>query len=703
MTTLIIGEIKGFGETLSNYLDKKKHVLTVVDLSDSMYDVYNVKGKMYYKNRHLNKIEGIFASWDFDNVIFIPPMTDYYTLPHNSTDSDRSWVTYFARAIEKSALNKVKKFIFCSSLFCKHDNVRTFEGVHHLWNLQAAEEYCDTYAKSYDNLSVITLRLPYIFCKHNLGNFEDMILKGIKEKKLSMFANEDGNMEFICDVDLSKVVHRSVIVVGSGRYDVRGERINVNALIAKISTGGAMEKSIVSKQIPVMPASDNTFMVSEINYVLETTIDEGLEVIYTNTYKKRKVMQKRRIFETYIEPFLPYLEILIGFIIVLVLPLLLVDRYARFAFVDYRLLYVVIIASVWGMKHGVIAAVFASIAYYIGVVSSGTTSLIQFLISTDMFLPISLYIIVGVLIGYSFDRIRRRSESADFRRDAVEEKYQFLVSSFKATIETKEALAQQVANYSDSFGRIYSITKSLDFLQPERVTLAAINILEDSFDTETVAIYFLNKNNLSYARLIACSETQSSKLASSLKMGTLPEVQATMFANDIYINKSMKPGMPAYATYIYQGNHPIALVLIQNVGFDKYSYYYSNLFRIITGLIQTSLEKAYQFYDPQNSMKYIPNTNILTYTALLEKFEAKQRLRSKTKAEFTIIKIENDNIPASRAGSIIKPLIRESDDFGLGNNGKYYVILSYTSEEEARYVIDRMTKKDLDVTMVDTI
>lgn len=74
----------------------------------------------------------------------------------------------------------------------------------------------------------------------------------------------------------------------------------------------------------------------------------------------------------------------------------------------------------------------------------------------------------------------------------------------------KNLLANQLVNQTDSLGKVYEITSSLDRYEPEEVLFYAAEIVGRLMDSKDVAIYVVA--NRSFARLYSATSEQARKL-----------------------------------------------------------------------------------------------------------------------------------------------------------------------------------------------
>jgi len=703
MRTLIIGDITGYGEYLSCYLSRKRHTVILVDLFNEPQKSLNIKGKIIFKAQSPVHVQAMFDSFDYDSVIFIPSAPDFYCKDMVDMVPADKWLGDFIRILDKCVEKKIKKLVFCSSLYTSSADLSSkADGIPFIWDIKTAEDYCKRYEKVY-GLNCLCLKLPEVVCIKGTGNFEKMIFNAVKTGLVVKYGKGSDYAEIISDMDVAQIIYRAMIMDITGIHEVSGhpmEQLQLQVIIGKLLN---LNCQLVSAQLLGMPKSDRKFLDHDIKYQLLDDVDKTLNQIVVNAKAKKGDEVKKKQTKIFKNKFLPWIEIVLGGILVLFLTRTITESSPFFS-ANYMMIYVIIIAAMWGLKYGLISAVAAVALHYFNYSLLAGSTIGGIFNFQNNIGPVFIYGIAGALVGYGIDEIKRTLSRVLQDKEVLTDKLRFLSEHLRMTTAQNAELEHQVESYSDSFNNIYTVAKELDHIQPERVLISAIDVLEIALNTNSVSIYLLNKNNLGYARLMARSKGEiNTGMASSLNMSLYPEIFSSLFTNEAYINKTMDKNYPAYAMYLYDGSMPIALIIIEQVEFKKYNPYYVNIFRVITGLIQTSLSHACRVFDPNNDSKYLLNSKILSTEALMEKYEAKKQLKIKKNIDFTSLVINNENLTISEASTLTRSFLRESDDIGLGNDGRYYILLSCTSEEDAQMVLGRFQSQEIDAMLVDMI
>ena len=376
----------------------------------------------------------------------------------------------------------------------------------------------------------------------------------------------------------------------------------------------------------------------------------------------------------------------------------------QYKYVDFRLLFVVLMASMYGFRFGLLSASLVSLSlfYTWRQLAIDWTLLIY---NVGNWFPLALYFVAGMLFGYNHDRNDSVIANLKQQTDLIYEKYKFLYEVFNEIRKLKDEFREQVIGYRDSFGKIYTITRELDTLQEHAVYFRALTILEDLMENNNIAIYSLDPDSV-YARLEVNSASLSDKLAKSLKLSDFPEAVKAIEQGLIFQNTLLLPNYPAYIApvlnYSFPFNVPVAIVVIWSVKFEQYSTYYYNLFKVISGLIQASIVRATKLMDANYEKTFIPSTRILNPDAFMEILKTRVEMKKNGVSEYQLIMVEKMAVDFRELYSKMSEGIRAADIVGMQRDGNCCVLLSQADRSAANDVIARFEKLGLKSKLLDS-
>ena len=93
-----------------------------------------------------------------------------------------------------------------------------------------------------------------------------------------------------------------------------------------------------------------------------------------------------------------------------------------------------------------------------------------------------------------------------------------------SNVRVKGALEKQLVNQSDSVGKIFRITSSLDKYSADEVLFHAAEVLSELIESNDVAIYTISDNG--YARLFSSTSRKARQFNQSVKVESLGEMYA---------------------------------------------------------------------------------------------------------------------------------------------------------------------------------
>ena len=147
----------------------------------------------------------------------------------------------------------------------------------------------------------------------------------------------------------------------------------------------------------------------------------------------------------------------------------LFSQSAQLNVLDYRLLYVVLIGTLYGLDFGLIAALLASVGLAVSYFALYGYTFQGLFYEPSNWLPFIAYFVVGAVCGYVQ---LRNSEAIKAERDEnelVRNRNTFLTRLYHDAIEDKRAYKRQIVGRHDSFGKIFAVTQELDVLNPRDI------------------------------------------------------------------------------------------------------------------------------------------------------------------------------------------------------------------------------------------
>lgn len=361
---------------------------------------------------------------------------------------------------------------------------------------------------------------------------------------------------------------------------------------------------------------------------------------------------------------------------------------AQLSMLDIRLLFVVVISTMYDMKFGMAAAFLASVFYGIEQIQEGINGLTLFY-EPGNWIPFLAYFSVAAVCSYVQMNNRDRIHFVQEENALLRDKLTFVQGLYLNTVKDKKELRRQILGSRDSFGKIYDVIRKLDSTRPQKIFMRSIHVLEELMENNTVAIYSLSKNK-SFARLEAASKDILRTLSPSCSVEQFPEAVKAAEKGELWVNRLLKEGYPMYMAGIRDNGELVLLLAVYKVEDSQKSLYFQNLMKILCGLIETTLLRAFRYQNAVWREQHIADSIFLKEKYFYEKLSLFHRMYEDQINTYTLMYVDRGTMSLERAGEILMKMTRENDVIGLGAGEKIYMILNQTGPDQAGPAIQRL-------------
>lgn len=707
MNILITGNLSSLAVSLSKEFIKEKNkvVLASYNVNDLGIKVDNVV------LHSINPSEKIFldalSSYKFDVVLYLSTREELLVDAEEETHVGQQ-LDGLRNTLELCKSGSVRRFFFVSSTEVYGDATETFENtlpqpstINGL-ALSVGEKYCRIYQDEFD-INLIILRIPNIYGPDEKnGLFYRLINDGNQKGEILLPGNSDTPCSFLHAEDVVDFVKRAI-----------DDEYSTEALVVNLSSAKPMIYSDFAKLLNryydkvEFSSNERDFVctrpasVSSARRIFDWyevhNVAAEIEAFFDPTPKEliKKQSWLRVLFNRLSEhpTFLKWTELVLGGLAAMYLSQL-TGTLIQFQYVDFRLLYVVIMGSIYGLQFGLYSSVLMSAFVLYTWLGLGVDwKLLVY--NVGNWFPFVLYFAVGLITGYNHDKTENSILYSKKQYDLVLDKYSFLYEVFNEIRNLKDEFRERLIGYRDSFGKIFTITRELDEMQEHAVYFRALNILEDLMDNKNIAIYSLDSNRV-FARLEVNSAEMSKEIGKSLRLADFPEALENIEQGKIFQNSKLLENYPAYIAPVlnnsYPFNVPVAIIVIWSAAFEQYSTYYYNLFKVICGMIEASLVRATLFLDANYERMYLPSTRILNHDAFIDMLKVRLEMRKNKISDFQLIALQESEADIQKKYPKISIGIRSADVVGMLRNGDSYILLSQADKQASQEVVDRLGK-----------
>lgn len=723
---LITGGYGFIGSHVAERFNKEGYKIYIIDdLSSGRADNITIKHKRFNLDIIDQKCEEIFRSNRFDIVIHLAAVTESYGLNESLNEYTKSNVLGLSNILELSSKYNVPKVIFASSadVYGNRGNGPYTEDMKIMPHTslgiskEAGEGYCRYYSKRY-NLETVILRISNVYGprqpKQN-GTLSNILGKVFDDEKLVINDNGYDSRDYIYVEDVAFAIYQCATMKCHGTFNLSTNTENslndIFEFLKKVTDIDNVTYEEYAKNIG-QHRLNNSLLMNMINWEPKYSLEEGLRK--TLVWNKIHNDRVEDIPETEVDntqrttpKILPYLENLIGFLIVAVfsyMQLLHEDVAYNYNW-DYKLIYIILIGIVYGIKQVSIAIALSCSLQIVLYLYTGR-DIISFFYNVDNIAHLSIYILIGLIIGYVIDRKNRDIIFTNEAYDQSVEDYSFLNKIYNRILIQKNKLENQIIDSNDSFAKIYETTAKLESVEVEDVYTGAINVIEKIMKTDRVTLYILD-NTQQFMRLVAKSKKLGKSIPVSVKVSDYTEIQDVIISKGVYVNRKLKPNIPILISPVYDNEDVVAIVSIHDVKFEELSLYYENLFHVVMRLISSSLSRAYRYKEDTRYMRYKGDTRFLQGEAFSNLLISKEKARKSFEIDYIVLAVDysidkmNEEYYKLLSGRLSE-VIRETDYLCMDEDNNVYILLSNIDQEAVQLVIERFRMNDVYVTIVES-
>jgi len=706
---LITGNISTIALSLVRKLLKEGHSVVVTNASDDFFAIKSRKFTAYKMNASNALYHEIYRSHDFDVVCFISSLENHFLDSGNPEKLQSN--NGLENTLALCQKTGVGRFIFLSSTEVYGSSDTALENAQPEPSskigqiLLNGESLCRFYAKVHA-LPISIVRVPYIYGPLEKNSFLYKLIKLAKiQENIEINTHKLSQCSFLHIEDFFVFV--SSFLEDEKRPDLQifnlaAENVNFSFLVQQLNyyfpkvnftflPDNTSEPS--NQKIQVKTAKE--IYNWNPQHQLIKTLPSLLNIDAEKPVKRKILMEKLKAFAISYRPFLVWGEVILGAFLMHTLTVW-TNTIIEFKYIDYRLLYVVIIGSTHGLLFGVLAALLAAVSgalnwYYIGL------DWALLIYNVGNWIPFALFFLAGAATGYVHDKKENEINFERNQTELIHEKYEFLYNLYDEISSIKDHLRDQLVGYRDSFGRFFKVANELNELDEDNIFLKALEVLEDLMKNNQIAIYSIESTG-NYGRLEVKSTGLEQQIPRSLKLSDFSLALEVLKEESVFQNSELLPNYPSYIAPISNQGKLIGLVIIWEAKFEQFTMYYLNLFKVLTGLIQSSLVRAATFKNAQIEKLYVPSTHIMKPDPFKQSLKIKKKMRRNKIADFLIIRIEKGVNDWEELYKQLSKGVRDDDIVGLmdKDDTHCYVLLANAGIENIGIIKDRLRNLGLE-------
>lgn len=567
---------------------------------------------------------------------------------------------------------------------------------------QSAEQLCQHYARN-SSIQLRILRLPYLYALDapQAGGGLAGLFRQVQQGNLQFDEPEEQPVFALCMEDLAALLVRlfdswppepeilTVPVPSPCLHRELGEKLAQLRPKLKITYG--------TDQLRQYPAGDE-ILRSRYGWFAKYSLREDLPALWESWQKvcppPEKQTRKRWMAQG--QTYRVGLELLAAWGITEGL-VRLTGTQAQFRMVDFRLLFVVLAGTLYGLNPGVLAAALAGVSLVWGYVRQGVAPVLLFY-EPSYWLSFLVYFVAGAVCGY----VQRRSaDTVRFAREEtgqLRQQLEFVRQLYRDTLTEKRALTKQLLSRRDSFGKIYRVVRQLDAAQPQLLYRNAVQAMADVLQNRSVALYRPTGEGR-FARLVA-ADSACAHRERQLSPQVLRQLWPVLEQGNLWVNRELHAGLPMYAAAARYRGEPALLIFLWDAGENQLTLYEQNLFQILSGLVETALVRALAYDAATRREQVLPGTHLLTPPAFTRRLAASCALRRAGMANHLLLRVRSGGWNASDLWERLRTVCREGDAIGQAADHSLCILLEQAEEAALPDITRRLAARGIAVQAV---
>ena len=692
MRTLLVGNTGYITNKFVEEAFPESLVMVMGDTSIRKNRKKNLFVRPFVKNE--KELKDIFSTYDFEQIIYF---SNYLSF-HGETRGEAEMLRKILQLCREKRNMRIVYLTGPERLY----DVPTGKTL----LVSEMENLCREYAKLY-KITVKIIRSPYLYSEQYEKDFLNTVFREISaEQKITFQEDESQRMFFVSMQDLAELMYKifdnwdedeEILNIADGFdhcFKDLGDKLTELCPHLKVSYA---RYSIMENML-----KDDKIIRYKYGWFPKISILEELPELYEHYQERNNIKEgrldslkhiiskhKAAVRAAEFAAFFILFELLNG----------IAGNQAQFKMIDLRLLFVVLFGSTYGINYGIAAAAAESLSLIRAFEAEGSSWYVLFYEPSN-WIPFIFYFAVGAICGYIRMKNKDNVQFIKEENNLLQEKFLFTREMYQETIEDKNLYKKQILGSKDSFGKIFDITRKLDVIQPQELYIETIRVLEDVLENKTFGLYTLNREN-GYGRLETASAQVQGNYLNSIKLSEYSAAMEELENGNVWANREFLENYPMYMAGVRKNGELVMLICIQQVSREQMSLYFLNLFKILSGLVETSLLRALEYQKAVEYRQYVKGTHILKTEYFEERLKVQHDMREQKLASYVLLKVEYSEMSLQKADEILRSKVRENDVWGISESKELYVMLVQTDKEALPNILARLKQAGLVCRQID--
>ena len=692
MRTLLVGNTGYITNKFVEEAFPESLVMVMGDTSIRKNRKKNLFVRPFVKNE--KELKDIFSTYDFEQIIYFSNYLSFHGETYGEAEMLR-------KILQLCRGKRNMRIVYLTGPERLYD-VPTGKTL----LVSEMENLSREYAKLYKT-TVKIIRSPYLYSEQYEKDFLNTVFREISaEQKITFQEDESQRMFFLSMQDLAELMYKIF-----DNWDEKEEILNIADVFDHCFKDLGDKLTELCPHLKVSYArhsimenmlKDDKIIRYKYGWFPKISILEELPELYEH-YQERNNIKAGRL--DIIKHILSKYKTVVravefaAFFILFELLNGIAGNQAQFKMIDLRLLFVVLFGSMYGINYGIAAAAAESLSLIRAFEAEGSSWYVLFYEPSN-WIPFIFYFAVGAICGYIRMKNKNNVQFIKEENDLLQEKFLFTREMYQEAIEDKNLYKKQILGSKDSFGKIFDITRKLDVIQPQELYIETIRVLEDVLENKTFGLYTLNREN-GYGRLETASAQVQGNYPNSIKLSEYSAAMEELENGNVWANREFLENYPMYMAGVRKNGELVMLICIQQVSREQMSLYFLNLFKILSGLVETSLLRALEYQKAVEYRQYVKGTHILKTEYFEERLKVQHDMREQKLASYVLLKVEYSEMSLQKADEILRSKVRENDVWGISESKELYVMLVQTDKEALPNILARLKQAGLVCRQID--
>ena len=692
MRTLLVGNTGYITNKFVEEAFPESLVMVMGDTSIRKNRKKNLFVRPFVKNE--KELKDIFSTYDFEQIIYFSNYLSFHGETYGEAEMLR-------KILQLCRGKRNMRIVYLTGPERLYD-VPTGKTL----LVSEMENLSREYAKLYKT-TVKIIRSPYLYSEQYEKDFLNTVFREISaEQKITFQEDESQRMFFLSMQDLAELMYKIF-----DNWDEKEEILNIADVFDHCFKDLGDKLTELCPHLKVSYArhsimenmlKDDKIIRYKYGWFPKISILEELPELYEH-YQERNNIKAGRL--DIIKHILSKYKTVVravefaAFFILFELLNGIAGNQAQFKMIDLRLIFVVLFGSTYGINYGIAAAAAESLSLIRAFEAEGSSWYVLFYEPSN-WIPFIFYFAVGAICGYIRMKNKNNVQFIKEENDLLQEKFLFTREMYQEAIEDKNLYKKQILGSKDSFGKIFDITRKLDVIQPQELYIETIRVLEDVLENKTFGLYTLNREN-GYGRLETASAQVQGNYPNSIKLSEYSAAMEELENGNVWANREFLENYPMYMAGIRKNGELVMLICIQQVSREQMSLYFLNLFKILSGLVETSLLRALEYQKAVEYRQYVKGTHILKTEYFEERLKVQHDMREQKLASYVLLKVEYSEMSLKEADEILRSKVRENDVWGISESKELYLMLVQTDKEALPNILARLKQAGLVCRQID--